>query len=163
MKRRVTPGRVGIGVVVVVASWYGMMATHELGHVAGAVVTGGIVQRVEFPLVGFSRTVVEPSPRPMVEVWMGPIVGAVLPMVMMIVCGQRGVMRAIVRFFAGFCLIANGAYLGVGVFLRAGDAGDLVMLGAASWMLVVVGALAMSAGLWMWHRATANDTERAGV
>ncbi len=154
MKRRVTPGRVAIGAVVVVASWYGMMATHELGHIAGAVVTGGIVQRVEFPLDGFSQSVVEPSPRPMVEVWLGPIMGALLPMVMMVVCRRRGVVRGAAWYFAGFCLIANGAYLGVGVFLRAGDAGDLVMLGAPRWLLVAFGASAMSAGLWVWHRAT---------
>ena len=156
MRRRVTPVRVGIGVVVVVASWYGMMATHELGHIVGAVVTGGIVQRVEFPLFGFSRTVVEPSPRPMIEVWMGPIVGAVLPMVMMMVFRRRDVMHAAARYFAGFCLIANGAYLGVGVFLGAGDAGDLVMLGAARWLLMLFGMVATSAGLWVWHRATAE-------
>jgi len=131
-----------------------MMAAHELGHIVGALTTGGIVQRVEFPLVGFSQTVVEPSPHPLIEVWAGPIVGALAPLMMLSMWSKCGVMRAAARFFAGFCLIANGAYLGVGVFTRAGDAGDLVMLGTAKWVLVVFGVAAMSAGLWIWHRAT---------
>jgi hypothetical protein len=40
------------------------------------------------------------------------------------------------RFFAGFCLIANGIYLGVGSFSGVGDAGDLLRYGAPRGTLI---------------------------
>jgi hypothetical protein len=42
------------------------------------------------------------------------------------------------RLFAGFCLIANGAYIGLGPWMTAGDGHDLLRHGAQPWMLVVV-------------------------
>jgi hypothetical protein len=55
------------------------------------------------------------------------------------------------RFFAGFCLIANGAYLGVGSFDGVGDAGDLLRHGAPVWQLWVFGLMCVPTGLWLWH------------
>jgi hypothetical protein len=46
------------------------------------------------------------------------------------------------RFAAGFCLIANGAYLGGGVLLPVGDAADILRRG---------GTVAIPAGLRLWH------------
>lgn len=153
--RTYRPTLFAVVVVVAIASWYGMQAAHELGHVLGAVATGGVVQRVEFPLIGFSRTVVDPSPMPLVEVWAGPIIGVALPLALMaLVRGSARAIRACVLFFAGFCLIANGAYLGVGAFTGAGDAGDLLMLGAPRWTLVAFGVLGVPLGLFLWHIAS---------
>ena len=58
----------------------------------------------------------------------------------------------VLRFFAGFCLVANGIYIGVGSFDRIGDCGDLLRHSAPIWHLWVFGALAAPAGLWLWHR-----------
>jgi hypothetical protein len=58
---------------------------------------------------------------------------------------------SLLRFFAGFCLIANGAYLGVGVTRPVGDAADLLRLGTPRWALGLYGAIAISLGLWIWH------------
>ena len=55
------------------------------------------------------------------------------------------------RFFAGFCLIANGAYLAVGSFDRIGDAGDLMTHGAPIWLLWLFGLTTIPAGLRLWH------------
>lgn len=59
--------------------------------------------------------------------------------------------RGWVQFWAGFCLIANGAYLGVGWTMRAGDAGDLLRHGTPVGVMVLFGAVAFSAGLALWH------------
>ncbi len=132
-----------------------MMAVHELGHVIGATATGGKVLRVVWHPLAFSQTVVDPNPRPLVEVWAGPICGIVLPL---IAAGVAWWLRLrigyLFTFFAGFCLLANGAYLGLGVFDRVGDAGDLLWHGTPSWVLMVFGGLTAPAGLWLWHIAS---------
>ncbi len=148
--------------IVMIGSWYGMQATHELGNVIGAVVTGGVVQRVEFPIVGFSRTVVEPNPSPMIETWAGPIVGVAAPaLIALVLSRSRRSLRLIAVFFAGFCMIANGAYLGGGAFTGAGDAGDLIVMGTARWVLVAFGVVTTAAGLTLWHVATMRGDEAA--
>jgi hypothetical protein len=118
-----------------------MMAVHELGHVLGAKTTGGTVERVVLHPLAISRTDVSPNPRPLLVVWAGPIVGVLLPLALLIVFKAAKILLTyLVQFFAGFCLIANGAYLGAGSFSGAGNASDPgVMLGHGSpmWSLWV--------------------------
>jgi hypothetical protein len=52
-------------------------------------------------------------------------------------------------FFAGFCLIANGAYLAGGAWINAGDAADLLHLGASRWQLLAFGLPAIAVGLML--------------
>ena len=52
------------------------------------------------------------------------------------------------RFFAGFCLIANGVYLGIGAFQGDGDAGDLLRMGTPKWCLWLFGLIAVPLGLF---------------
>lgn len=138
---------------VAVASWLVMQIVHEFGHVAGAWFTGGRVAHVELKPWTISRTDVEPNPRPLIERWSGPIVGSVLPVLGWL--GAAGAGRSwayLLRFFAGFCLIANGAYLGVGAFWPVGDAADILRIEPARWPLVVFGIAAVASGLALWHR-----------
>jgi hypothetical protein len=58
----------------------------------------------------------------------------------------------LLRFFAGFCLVANGAYLAGGSFDGIGDCGDLMRHGTPIWLLWLFGAIALPAGLVLWHR-----------
>ena len=51
-------------------SWFAMMAVHELGHVVGALVTGGVVERVVLHPLTISRTDVSPNPEPSIVVWL---------------------------------------------------------------------------------------------
>jgi hypothetical protein len=133
-------------------SWLLMTAAHELGHVLGAVLTGGRVERVVLHPLAISRTDVRPNPRPLVVAWAGPIVGIAVPLATVAACRRRHrVFRDLVKFFAGTCLIANGLYLGIGVFYRIGDAGDLLRHGAAAWHLWVFGAATVPLGLWLWN------------
>ena len=55
------------------------------------------------------------------------------------------------RFLAGFCLIANGAYIGVGAFTRDGDGGDLLRDGSPAWTLCLFGIITVPSGLRLWH------------
>ncbi|MFO0967773.1 MAG: hypothetical protein U0793_19600 [Gemmataceae bacterium] len=135
------------------ASWLGMQAVHELGHVLGAWVSGGRVARVVLHPLTISRTDFAENPSPLLGVWAGPIFGVLAPLLLWGAAVALGLPVAFLfRFFAGFCLLANGLYIGVGFFDRVGDAGDMLRHGAAPWHLWLFGALTAPLGLWLWHR-----------
>jgi hypothetical protein len=56
------------------------------------------------------------------------------------------------RFLAGFCLLANGLYIGVGSFDRVGDCGEMLRHGSESWQMWLFGAATAPVGLWLWDR-----------
>jgi hypothetical protein len=58
----------------------------------------------------------------------------------------------VLRFFAGFCLLANGLYIGIGSFERIGDCGEMLRHGSEMWQLWLFGALTAPVGLWLWHK-----------
>lgn len=130
-----------------------MQAVHESGHALGALATGGRVSRVVLHPFVVSRTDVSPNPMPLVVAWSGPVVGVSAPLV---IWGLAAYFKLrcvpIARFFAGFCLVANGLYLGIGSFSRIGDAGDLLRHGAPYWQLWLFGVVAAPFGFWLWHR-----------
>lgn len=129
-----------------------MMAVHEAGHVLGAWLTGGTVERVVLHPLAISRTDLAVNPHPVLVSWAGPLFGALLPVLCWLIWRSASVRSAhVVRWFAGFCAVANGAYLGIGSLTGDGDAGDLLREGAAIWQLVVFGVFALAAGLWLWH------------
>jgi hypothetical protein len=134
-------------------SWWAMMAVHELGHVVGAVTTGGRVQRVVLHPLAISRTDVSPNPHPALVVWLGPIVGCLLPLALFVsVPRQHRLARNLAQFFAGFCLVANGAYISVGSFEGVGDCGEMLRTGTPQWVMLAFGAATIPLGLWLWHR-----------
>src|SRR5688572_29401782 len=109
------------------ASWLGMQAVHELGHVLGAWATGGRVERVVLHPLTISRTDLVENPRPLAVTWAGPVFGVLAPLVPWgITAGHRMPGAFVLRFFAGFCLLANGLYIGVGSLDGIGDCGDLL-------------------------------------
>lgn len=57
----------------------------------------------------------------------------------------------LVRCWCGFCLIANGAYIGAGVLLPVGDARTMLQSGSPAWLLLLFGVLTVPAGVWCWH------------
>jgi len=139
-------------VSVLLGSWLGMQAVHEFGHVVGAWSSGGRVVRVVLYPLTISRTDVNPDPRPLLVVWAGPIFGVLLPL--MLWCAAVGLRLSgafVLRFFAGFCLIANGAYIGIGSFGRVGDCGVMLRSGSPIWQLWLFGTVTVPAGFWLWH------------
>jgi hypothetical protein len=132
--------------------WFGMMAVHELGHVTGLWATGGRVAKVVLHPLTISRTDPGLDPQPLVVVWAGPLVGSLLPVVAVALARLARLPGThFLRFFAGFCLIANGCYIGVGVFDPVGDARELLRLGAPAWQLGLFGVVAVPTGLYPWH------------
>ncbi len=132
--------------------WLAMTVVHEAGHVAGATLTGGNVVKVMLHPLAISRTDVRPNPRPNAVAWSGPVAGVLLPIGIWLLCVILELSTAyLVRFFAGFCALANGLYLGVGSFERIGDAGDLLRSGSATWQLWLFGVVATVIGFLLWH------------
>lgn len=169
--------RILFAISVLGLSWLGMMATHEFGHIVSAKLTGGKVIRVVLHPATISRTDVSPNPSPLAVAWAGPILGCLTPVLLMLairrlkkhsggaakekkyapeveILNHEPASRchSIAQFFAGFCCIANGAYLGVGVFDRVGDADEILKAGTPAWMLPAFGLIAFFSGMAMWHR-----------
>jgi hypothetical protein len=138
---------------VLVISWLGMMAVHELGHVIGAVATHGHVTNVVLHPMAISRTDVQPNPNPAVVVWLGPIIGCLLPIgLLLLIPFRMKILRHSATFFAGFCLVGNGAYIAVGSFDRVGDCGEMLRTGTPVWVMIAFGFVTIPAGLTLWHR-----------
>jgi len=130
-----------------------MMAVHESGHVLAGMIGGGHVRRVVLPPLGFSRTDVDPNPSPRLEIWAGPLWGIIVPLSMWVL-GRKQLSRPldlILSFFAGLCLVANGAYLAASWMMSAGDAAELMKRGVPVWVLVGVGLPTMLTGFYVWH------------
>ena len=147
------------------AAWLGMMAVHEAGHVLHAWVSGGVVDRVRIPLVGFSLTLFSVNPRPAFVAWGGPVWGCMIPLLAWAVLRPIRVplsIQRVAQFFAGFCLIANGVYLGVGWIWHAGDAGDLLRLGTPRGAMIAFGIVCVVVGLALWHRVRWMSSRRGG-
>jgi hypothetical protein len=139
-------------VSTILASWLGMQAIHEAGHVLGAWLTGGRVTQVVLSPLTISRTDLDHNPHPLAVVWAGPVFGVLAPLALwLIATAGRASFAFLPRFFAGFCLVANGAYIGVGAFWRIGDCGEMLRTGSAIWQLVLFGAVAMPSGFWLWN------------
>ncbi len=133
--------------------WFAMMGVHELGHMLAGWATGGEVQKVVLHPLAISRTDIEPNPHPLVVVWAGPVIGIAIPLCAWSVFSFAKMPgEYLVRFWAGFCLIANGSYIGVGSFDRIGDAGEMLKYGDSAWTLWLFGTLTVPCGFFLWHR-----------
>jgi hypothetical protein len=139
-------------VVTLPLAWLLMQGVHELGHVLAAWFTGGEVERVVWHPLTISRTDLGKNPRPLVVAWAGPVGGILLPtLVWGILEALRIPLASLARFFAGFCWLANGLYIGFGSLEGIGDAGDLLRHGAPRWTLWLFGLIAAPAGLAFWN------------
>ncbi len=137
----------------VACAWLGMQVVHEAGHVLGAWATGGQIAKVVLHPLTISRTEIPHNPHPVLVVWAGPVVGALAPLLVWgIAAASRSPGSYLLRFFAGFCLVANGAYIGSGVVAPLGDAADMLHYGSPSWLLGAFGFTSFATGIWLWHR-----------
>jgi hypothetical protein len=135
-------------------SWLGLQVVHELGHVLGAWLTGAEVRDVALHPQTFSRTDLGFNPHPNLVVWAGPVVGVLVPVILYLVAQTlRWPGVYLFRFFAGFCLVANGVYIGAGWVVAGGaDAVIMIVNGSPRWTLVLFGLLTIPTGLRCWHR-----------
>lgn len=142
--------RIVLAVALIPICWLGMMLVHEVGHVAGAKLTGGAVTEIVWHPLVISRTDVDPNPSPLVVVWAGPLLGSLIPIIAWgIVVRWRDAF--LIRFFAGYCLIANGAYIGYGSFEKIGDCREMLIHETPIWVLWVFGVTTCSLGFYLWN------------
>jgi len=128
------------------------MAVHEFGHVLGAIVTGGSIERVVLHPLEISRTDIAPNPRPEIVVWSGPVIGCVLPLAIFAAVPRRfTTLNNVARFFAGFCLIANGTYISFGSYSAVGDCGEMLRTGTPLWAMFCYGAATIPLGFYLWN------------
>jgi hypothetical protein len=130
-------------------SWLGMQVVHESGHVLLGWACGETVSKVVLHPLTISRTDVSHEFHPLLVTWGGPILGSLVPLVALGVTRARR--SGVFPFFAGFCLIANGLYIGVGSFWGIGDTGDLIHYGSPRWTLMAFGLATVSLGLVLWN------------
>jgi hypothetical protein len=136
-------------------SWLSMMLVHECGHILAARLSGGTVRKLVWYPAALSRTDVSPNPHPAIETWAGPMYGSIAPLALAIAVSATGARIAyLFWFFAGFCLLANGAYIGVGSFWPVGDAKVLLINGASRSSLGVFGLAAVMSGLLILDRVS---------
>ena len=134
-------------------SWLAMQAVHEAGHLIHARLGGATVVRVVLHPLALSRTDLAANPHPLLVAWGGVVWGCLIPLALLALARAAAKPCTwLARFFAAFCLIANGAYLAGGSMFGPGggdDAGVLLAHGAARWQLVAFGVPAVVAGLWL--------------
>jgi len=133
-------------------SWLAMQAVHEFGHVLGAWASDGKVRQVVLYPTLISRTDLADNPHPLMVALAGPLLGMLLPVCFWFLARLGHMPGAfLLRFFAGFCLVANGMYLGIGCLEQLGDAADLMAGGVSGWLLLAGGAMTAAAGFYLWH------------
>ena len=143
---------VALALLSVILSWLLMQILHEAGHILHAWFSGGNINKVVLHPLSISRTDVDPNPQPLFVVWGGPIWGCLLPLLFWGVSKYRkSKIEHLLRFFAGVCLIANGAYLGIGTFHAVGDADVMLQHGTPNWLLAFFGLIPIPDGLWCWN------------
>ena len=134
-------------VILLLVSWVVMCTTHECGHLLGASISGGTLQRAELRPWKLPYSIFTPDPRPLVTLWFGPLFGAVLPVLLALVLRHRWSW-----FVAWFCVLANGAYLATAWY--AGDALlDTSRMFAAGALSSTKPAGSRDRGAWPWRRS----------
>ena len=114
--------------------------------------TKDTVEKVVLHPLTISRTDVGRNPQPLIVVWAGPIVGVAAPLAIWGLLAAIGASLAwLARFFAGFCCLANGLYIGMGSFDRVGDADDMLRHGTPIWALWLFGLIVAPLGLVLWN------------
>jgi len=136
-------------------SWLMMLAVHESGHVLQGWLTGATLAGVYLPLFGISRTDFTINPHPLLVAWGGALWGCVLPLAILaaVRCFAAKCRVYLLAWFAGFCLVANGAYLLGSAILTGGadDGGVILQHGGSRWQLCAFGIVAVAAGLYLWN------------
>ncbi len=129
-----------------------MMVVHEFGHVLHAWTSGGTVIKVVLHPLAISRTDVQPNPDPAWVIWGGPVWGVLIPLILWSLSVRfHWSVTFLLRFFAGFCFITNGLYLGLAVVDPVGDAAELLKLETPVWLLGMYGVVTVPIGFYLWN------------
>jgi len=92
--------------LLLVVSWCVLIFTHESGHILGGWFCGGTLKNTDLLPWRLPYSLFDPDPRPLITLWCGPLLGAILPLAIALVLRRNWVW-----FIAHFCILANGVYL----------------------------------------------------
>lgn len=120
-----------------------MTFTHEMGHIIGGICCGGTLRAADLMPWRMPYSIFDPDPFPLVTLWAGLILGALIPLVFAIV-----VRRDEIWFIANFCVLANGAYVATAWFSgdRYLDTTRLLEHGASPTVVVAYCVLTIGCG-----------------
>lgn len=104
--------RIAYLLLLMIASWYVMTWTHELGHLLAGWSCGSKLQSVTLLPWQLPSSYFEPDRCPLRTVWGGPILGVLIPLLLGVL-----IRREAMWFIASFCVLANGVYLALGWFV----------------------------------------------
>lgn len=129
--------------LLLAASWCVMTFIHESGHIVCGWASGGTLQQADVAPWHLPHSSFDPDPQPLVTLWGGPILGALVPLTVALL-----VRRGWMWFIAYFCLLANGSYLAVAWFTgeRHLDTPKLLHHGAHPATIVAYCVLTIGAG-----------------
>ncbi len=129
--------------LLLVIAWSVFVLTHEGGHIIGGWLSGGTLAEADLLPWHLPHSRFAPDPHPLVTVWSGPLLGAILPVALALAIGRNWAW-----LIAYFCLLANGTYLAVAWVTgdRLLDTARLLDAGAWSISIVAYCALTISAG-----------------
>ena len=99
--------------ILLVVSWFVMIYTHELGHIVGGYFSGGRLQSADLLPWHLPYSIFDPDPFPLITLWSGLLMGVLAPLAIAVI-----VHRPSMWFIANFCMLANGAYIGLGWFSK---------------------------------------------
>ena len=135
-------------IALVGCSWPVMNWTHEVGHGVSARLTGGQVARVVLDPRTFARTDYGANPAPLVVVWGGPTTGTAAGALLALpLLTRRGrVLGCTAALLGASCLLANGAYIGLGVVSPVADTEVMARLGVPRWAMAAFGIPVVLAG-----------------
>jgi hypothetical protein len=142
-------------VISLLNAWLLMQVVHECGHVLAAFASGGEVKQVVLHPLVISRTDIIVNPHPLFVSRSGAIFGALFP-VLVAFLARKTSMAYLLWGFAGFCLIANGVYMGSGLITPDGDTWDIIFFGGQPWTLGLFALCTIPTGLYAWHRVSAD-------
>lgn len=127
-----------------------MIMIHELGHILGGWCSGGVLQEYDLVPWRIPFSLFAPNPHPLITLWSGPILGAVLPLLLAWL-----VRRNWGWFIAYFCLLANGSYMALGWYSgdRYLDTPQLLNQGAHPFTIVLYCLVTISVGYTGFRQA----------
>lgn len=129
-----------------VVAWCVMVLTHELGHVVGGTLSGGVLRDLELRPWRLPYSTFDPDPHPLIRLWFGPFVGTLLPLAV-----AQFIRREETQFIAWFCVMANGLYVGLS-WVVGGNQLDGPLLIQHGSHPVLVAAYALIASVGGHHR-----------
>lgn len=97
--------------LLLILSWIVMTFTHELGHIVGGLCCGGRLISASVVPWRMPYSIFDPDPLPLVTLWSGLSLGALVPVLVATVINRRSLW-----FIAHFCLLANGSYIAIAWF-----------------------------------------------